>query len=100
MDTPMIDAPDTSDRLGPPHLAGDWHDDDADILNSQIQDAATPPTPAQLPTVPHPAPISGPKPTTRLLTGSLAIDKAWNAPQLLLPADPRPIQYTSPCYQW
>jgi hypothetical protein len=86
--TPMDSTPrDTSDQLGP-HLAGDWKDDDATILDSQIQDHAAPPAAAELPTIPHPAPISGPKPCTRLLTGSLVIPVTWDAPQLVLPADP------------
>jgi len=85
MDTTHID---TSDQLGPPQLAGDYHDDDAAILDSQVESHAAPPTPAQLPQIPHPTPLAGPAPITRLLTGSLAFDKTWNAPQLLLPADP------------
>lgn len=73
----------------PPTLAGNHADDDPQVLDSLVQQAAEPPKPDALPTE-RPDPIMPePPPVTRLLTGMMNIQKAWNAPTLLLPADPR-----------
>lgn len=64
---------------------GDVHDDDPGIIDADILEVDKPPTPI----VEHiitPV-LSQPKPCTRLLTGTLAVDPTWNGPIPILPAD-------------
>ena len=71
---------------GRPTIAGDYTDDDAEVMESLTKDAATPPTGRELPTTPLPPAII-PKAMTRLMTGTVIVQAGW-APILLLPADP------------
>jgi hypothetical protein len=69
-----------------PTLAGDWNDDDGQVFADLVEPQNEPlPPPADAMV----APISDrPARPGRLLTGTLAVDPAWTAPTLLLPADP------------
>lgn len=80
---------DEYDETAPPraNLAGDAHDDDAQILDDLVESHAEPPTPEQRPIEPIAPVVSRARPITRLVTGSIALQKTWD-PQLILPADP------------
>ena len=71
---------------GRPTIAGDYTDDDAEVMESLTRDAATPPSGPELPTEPLP-PVTASKPMTRLMSGTVIVQAGW-APILLLPADP------------
>jgi hypothetical protein len=83
-DDALID-PDT--QIPHPVIAGDPTDDDAAILDRLVESRAQPPTPDREPVTPISKTPLPHKPMTRLMTTTLAIDKAW-LPTLILPADP------------
>lgn len=70
-----------------PTIAGDAHDDDAEVLNRLVESHAEPPTPEQEPKAPYHV-LHKPKPITRLMSGWINVDKSWPVPTQILPADP------------
>lgn len=68
-------------------IAGDYRDDDARVIDSLIEQDATPPTPEDEPLEPirERAPVM--RPINRLLSNTLRLDPSWQ-PLLLLPSDP------------
>ncbi|WP_204045967.1 hypothetical protein [Acrocarpospora phusangensis] len=69
----------------PEKLAGDWTDDDGQILADQLGETSNAPKPpADVPAV---QPVEVPPKTGRLITGTIQLEPGWE-PVLLLPADP------------
>lgn len=81
MSIPSLDFPNS------PHIAGNYKDDDAEVLDNLVEAEANPPAPEEMPLVPIDKPIEPPK-ITRLISNTFTVDKAWAEPTLLLPADP------------
>jgi hypothetical protein len=73
-----------------PIIAGDAADKDAAVLNSQVQQNATPPGPDEEPSETV-MPLDTPRPASRMLTQSIKMICGANGwtPFLVLPADPR-----------
>lgn len=74
-------------------LSGDPADDDAAILNAQIESHAQPPTADKQPVSPISKPPATPHPPTRILSGTIVSSQNWGAVQLL-PADPHRVSLT------
>jgi hypothetical protein len=71
-----------------PTLAGDYDDDDGQVISDLVTTEAAPPDPFPAAAVPIPAPSPTPKRPTRLLTGTAVLDPAnTSAPFLVLPED-------------
>lgn len=85
----MLIPPAEESLPGHPAISGDLHDDDAQIMDDQIESQAEPPTPPQLPTQTKPIAETTARPAkiTRLVTANLTVQSTWDA-VLLLPADP------------
>lgn len=69
----------------PPVIAGNPHDDDAEILDNLVESKAEPPTPAQEPTA-RVNPLDKAPVITRTITETINVDPAWG-PVQLLPSD-------------
>ena len=67
-------------------LAGDYKDDDPQVIDALVNPEANPPAPDELPTVKPPV-TEEPKPINRLLTRTEILQPGW-PPQLMMPADP------------
>jgi hypothetical protein len=80
--------PSTADT-GRVTIAGDYTDNDAAVIDSLVESHAQPPEPVTQPTMPLVVAVP-PKPMTRLMVGSIAVQAGW-APVLLMPADPNRI---------
>jgi len=77
-----------------PIIAGNPADPDAATLDTLVESAAVPPTPAELPKAPAVTTADpAPAPITRTMTGTILVLKRWS-PVLLLPADPNRLALT------
>ena len=86
-DAGLIDPTTPPNQLpATPVIHGDAHSKDADVLNSQFEQAAIPPIPEELPKVDIPKEYITVPGLTRLLTGSMVIPNTWG-PVCILPAD-------------
>jgi hypothetical protein len=69
----------------PTVLAGDWKDDDGQVLDDLVQPQGNPlPVPIEVMVTPV---TERPARTTRLMSGALTLDPTWR-PTQILPADP------------
>jgi len=80
MSLPHFEFPDA------PVIAGDLHDNDADVIDNLVESHAEPPTAVEQPREAVTA-LRQPEPETRLMTGTVSLVQGWD-PILLLPADP------------
>jgi len=77
-----------------PIIAGNFPDPDAATIDTLVESAAVPPTPAELPKAPAVTTADpAPAPITRLMTGTITVLNSWE-PVLLLPADPERLALT------
>lgn len=74
-----------SDPSFGPLVVGDVTDDDAEVIDSLVQQAPEPPAPVVEPIAS--TPLVTPTVPTRLLSTRQLVDPAWPTPTLLLPAD-------------
>lgn len=77
---------------GAPILAGDWHDDDGQVIASLTREDAFPPEPKDLPRA-EPVTLDAPKRINRLNTTSASPRASFGA-VLLLAADPERVSLT------